>query len=42
MISRGELAGVALLVVVGVAFIALAPVKRPAAVYTRDQVGQIS
>jgi large-conductance mechanosensitive channel len=31
MISRGELIGVALLVIIGIALIALAPAKQPAA-----------
>jgi hypothetical protein len=35
MVSRDELGGVAMLVVIGVAFIALAPAKRPAAPASR-------
>jgi hypothetical protein len=42
MISRGELIGVAVLVVIGVALIALAPAKQPAEAASRRSIYQSS
>jgi hypothetical protein len=40
MVPRGELGGVAMLIIIGIALIALAPAKEPASVLQRSQIHQ--